>query len=624
MESLPDSVLLLIFSKLRYEDLCFGVRLVCSHWHQLSFDRDLWRHVIVPSHFSNRRVLLLLERVNEHVEELDLSNCDDVTQQGLLDLASMDFPKLKKLSVPITGTFGDTLFLRLSQACPILEELENVSPNLDDTCNPVLCQMLFPALKVMHDRPVANCGRIRRTQHLNIDTQKKTWWQRSITRLATACDQITSYKCCRGMEYLDSEGLDHVSQCFPNLSDLELRHCSLTDVGFKYFAQHNKVKGLKKLIMDKPGDLTDEALHIIADSCPNLQNLKLSRCALITNFGLLSLTSKCRKLSELHLNNSPSFLGSPKPKSDIDNSCLKSIADHCPRLVCFRLFYSSLVTSEGFQNLVTGCKYLQGLMLYECAHIDDGCLNMLLKLKFLRAFVLVNSNDVSPQGIINFVLHAPSLSRLSFYAKGDNFLGDLSEVAEKTYSTICSEDKTFRPNVVKYLTLRGVGSSFIQLVTVLCPSLMLLDLRSGCVVDSKCLINVIKNCEYLEELDVSSCDYECDSSLLKAISEYGAALRKISFGGSKPSCQIEDLYEVVQRCPSLRLLTLNVPNWPQLKEDELVEVVKKHHGQQCCVKVDKELDDDKSYFLDLHFTPLKFLHCISPAEKVGDNRISSD
>ncbi|ELU01476.1 hypothetical protein CAPTEDRAFT_197887 [Capitella teleta] len=616
MESLPDSCLLLIFSKLRYEDLCLGVRMCCHHWRSLTFDRDLWRHIIVPAHFSNCRLYLMLQKVHEHVEDLDLSSCDYISQVGLMELALLSFPRLKKLSVPITGVFGDSLFLRLSQSCPVLEELEHVTPNLDDTCNPVLCQMLFPLLKVLNDRPVAQFGRIRKSPQLQLDVQKRTWWQRALTRLAEACDQVSAYKCCRGMEYIDGDGFKHISESFSALTELELRHCSLTDKAFQLFAEHNKVGGLSKLIMDKPGDITDESLSIIAEFSPKLTNLKLSRCALITNSGVLNLTAKCKYLTELHLNNSPSFLGSPKPKSDIDNSCLKSIGENCPLLLTFRLFYSSLVSTEGFQAMLTGCKNLRGLMLYECAHISDDCLETFLGFPHLRALILVNSSDVTPRGIINFILKAPTLARLSFYAKQDDFLHDLSSLAESTYEGICLQPTTFHPNVLKFLTLRGVGSSFIQLITVLCPALLMLDLRSGCFVDSVCLKNVVKNCEILEELDVSSCDYDCESSLLSTVSEHCTHLRKLAFGGSVNDCSHEDLYAVIQSCQSLRLLTLNQPKWPQLKEEELVAKIKEHHGGQCCVKIDKEFDDEDSFFLDLHFTPIKYLNSVPNSKSI--------
>ena len=64
MEGLPDSVLLQVFQYLPLEELCLAARMVCSRWRAVSHDADLWKFIEIPDHFSDNRMLKLLEPVS--------------------------------------------------------------------------------------------------------------------------------------------------------------------------------------------------------------------------------------------------------------------------------------------------------------------------------------------------------------------------------------------------------------------------------------------------------------------------------------------------------------------------------------------------------------------------------
>ena len=78
----------------------------------------------------------------------------------------------------------------------------------------------------------------------------------------------------------------------------------------------------------------------------------------------------------------------------------------------FRLLNSEEVCSPGIEALAEGCRFLTGIMLYECPLLDDKCLEILRVIPFLKAAVLVNCNGITPSGIIHLVLHAPSHSQV--------------------------------------------------------------------------------------------------------------------------------------------------------------------------------------------------------------------
>ncbi|KAK2141641.1 hypothetical protein LSH36_1062g00008 [Paralvinella palmiformis] len=80
-----------------------------------SFDPSPWRHVDVPDHFSDTRLLLLQNNVHEDVEELYLSSCNCLTTDGIIQLAKqLYFPRLKTLSIPICIILPDEVCTALN------------------------------------------------------------------------------------------------------------------------------------------------------------------------------------------------------------------------------------------------------------------------------------------------------------------------------------------------------------------------------------------------------------------------------------------------------------------------------------------------------------------------------
>ena len=80
------------------------------------------------------------------MEDLDCTKCENLTEHGFLKLISLEFPKLKRLTMPIMPsgpTSGDKLFSALASVCPNLEEIENIHPNIFDDVDPYKCQVGF-------------------------------------------------------------------------------------------------------------------------------------------------------------------------------------------------------------------------------------------------------------------------------------------------------------------------------------------------------------------------------------------------------------------------------------------------------------------------------------------------
>lgn len=617
MDTFPDSLLLEIFDYLNYEDLCLGVRVTCTRWWRLTQDGSLWKNVQIGDHFTDQRFILLLEQpfVHTNVENLECSKCENLTAEAFDRLADLSTPKLKKLCVPLISAFPPSIYAKLANSCPQLEELENVGAKPEENIHPLLIQHLFPRLKAIHDKPLASYGRIRCGTPAR-ESERRYQWMNDLSEIAFKNPNIESYYCRRGLQYVNDDGLEKISVLFPKLTELELAYCSITDKGLALFFENNQT-GLTKLIMDKPGEITDGGLRIIADFCPNIQNLKLSRCVGITNEGVVYLVRKCHSLTELHLNNKVYTIEEDYVKScDFSDDCVKVIASECPRMVFLRLFYSSALTAAGIGGVGLGCSLLEGLMLYECPQVDDACLSEIAAMPNLRALVMVGCDNVTPAAIVDTILTTPKLLRFTMFSNlsTPTFYGDMSDLAETTYAKICADDASYRPNVLRKLTLKGVGGPFLQLLTVLCPDLHTLDLREGCIVNNVALNSVIRNCENLSVLDIQNVSSVSDS-VIDTICEHAVRLRKLGLGRAVHKLSNTALVKLISSCRSLKSVAMDTKD-SDVDEELLVDIARSHHGGSCFLHVDYECRQPDNYLeenhrlVELHFTPIKYLSSI--------------
>ena len=616
MDTLPDSLLLEIFNLLAYGDLCLGVRFTCSHWHYLTHDPTLWKYVEVADHFTDGRFLNFIQQdyVRPNIESLECSKCENLTEDAFVTMSELEFPKLKHFAVPLISSFPDHLFEKLWKACPDLEELENLSATPEGGCHPLPTQMLFPKLKKVHDKPLSSYGRIRKGTVLESNFDKRHKWLSDLAEISSKCPNVTSYHCRRGIEYINDEGLEKVAVLFPKLHMIELGYCSITDKGLALFFENARF-GLMEIILDKPGDISDKGLKIIADNCPLLEKIKVSRCLEVTDEGVGYLLRKCPNLRELHLNNMLySFEGNNSVRnSEFSNECLKYVGEYCPKMIFFRVFHSGLINEKGIGSLLQGCHVLQGLMFYECAQIDDTCLEAIGKMPHLKALVMVGCNNITPKGIVDLVLVAPHLLRLTLFSNllTPRFYTDMTDLGNDTYAKIDAEGHLFRPSVVKKITLKGVGGPFVQLLTVLCPDVHTIDLRDGCIINTVALCSVIRNCECLRVLDVQSLT-DLKDSFIDTLCEHSLTLRKLGLGRMVENFSNEALARLVCECPSLTSISMDTKN-THVDEEMLMEITRAHHGGHCFLHVDYEcrqpdnhLEENHRY-VDLHFTPIKYL-----------------
>jgi hypothetical protein len=371
-----------------------------------------------------------------------------------------------------------------------------------------------------------------------------------------------------------------------------------------------------EVTFDKPGPLTDRGLRAIADNFLMLTNIKISRCCQITNSGVQYLVDKCRDITDLHINNAVGYFEGAEDqdcKDDITDETLSHIGDNLSRLSFLRIFYSVRLSHVGLQSVVDGCPHLYGVMLFECGILDDTALEVLQRCRFLKVLILVGCDAMTPKGVVNFILRAPRLARLTYYTKNTDFYGDMSSLGDEIYGQIDEISEDYRPNAVNKLALRGVGSGFLQLITVLCPNLITLELKDKCFVSSHSLVSVLQNCELLQNLDITSMG-KADDEFLRACCSYAPELRVLSLGGAVHYMTSSAICDVIKTCVSLRTVTMDIMG-ADIDEDMVVHTAKQYHGGHCFLYVDNDVsftdDVPRQRYLELHFTPIKYLCSIN-------------
>jgi len=283
-------------------DIGLSHAFVSPHTHLTSLDLSLCKQVTDTGVGKVAQYL-------KNLESLDLSGCCSITNTGLL-LVAWGLKKLKRLDLRSCWHISDGGISHLAglepetngnhcleylglQDCQRLsdEALKHISIGLTrlQAINLSFCiNVTDSGLKYLAKMP--------NLKHVNL----------------RACDNITDV----GMAYLADGGshishldvsfcdkigdqaLAHISQGLFHLKYLSLSACNISDEGVSKIAK--TLQELETLNVGQCTKITDNSMHIIADSFGNLRCIDLYGCVRITALGIERI-SKLRWLSTLNL-----------------------------------------------------------------------------------------------------------------------------------------------------------------------------------------------------------------------------------------------------------------------------------------------------------------------------------
>lgn len=264
-------------------------------WEICKFMKDLRTLILTKCWLINDGGLKEIGRLL-HLETLDVSSCDRITDQGLLEGLiphGKKFLKLRKLHLGLLPYMSILAIYRLAQQYDELEVLD-----LSGSSNSITDEALQMIFRYQ-----------TKLKYLNLD----------------CCAKITDF----GITGL-TDVCEHGN--FKNYSPYNL----------------NKLPELRYINLGGCYHLTDKSF-INAFDLPDLKEINLSRCQNITEAGLEQLCRKCRKLESIDL--SECF--------NVKDTTVQMITKHIVHLETLKLSGCTQITNDIFDDIANNCKYLK-------------------------------------------------------------------------------------------------------------------------------------------------------------------------------------------------------------------------------------------------------------------------
>ena len=613
---LPECTLLNIFRFLSLEDICLGVRLVCRHFRDLTYDMTLWRKLDLSTKadtLTDGDFLHILCQVGSYIEDLTLTGCQNLTDEAFshddivcsnlkfIDISSTritdaglhflvsKYPSLQKLNC--------LRCKNLACAYSILQHLQN------------LCHFEDPYQDCI-DRPEdTNSGILGIVENnptlKEIKISCKGLEDETLVDLCKLCVDLAILKIPNCL-WISGEGLSHASEFVPNL-----------------------------IVLDISGTpVRDQDLAIITTRCSKLTDVNVSECRKITDIGIAKLVQSCKELRRLTLNESKGYSG------NVTDVGLREVARCCNRLEELRMCFCPSVSDIGIRYLSEGCHNLKVLDLTGCLALTDLSVTAIaehcLKLEKLTASecVQLTSNSVN-----NLVLSCANLQTLELetchYLTNLNFSAVPNAVESLPKSLALDETETMpegyvESNVelasqsvyaipesnIRPLSLRVLDLSFCSNIALACVKhiawhcsrLQYLSFRGCYRLNDMAIAIVARSCCELQVLDISGgsalqASRLTDVSLI-AIASYCHRLIMLSIT-KNPLIKTTGVKTVVEGIKTLKRVNLTAGK--DLNLAEMIEIVKVARGK-CMLQdfnVDYVSDKTKGDFL-LKFPPFRF------------------
>lgn len=309
---------------------------------------------------TNEFLIPFIDKMAKNIQNLYLIACINLTDTLFEAISNSNLASsLKRLSCSGTS-ISDNGFCMLLKNCINLEYLSL------DNCNQIsdngilqLGTVLNTKLQVLN---LAWCYKItdRGFTHLigvykslkSVNFSKLGLVDTNLKLLASNCSKTLTVCNLDGCKQLTEKGFKFLAAC-QELQELYLGNCSITDKSLKSVA---KLKSLISLQLDNGRDITDAGIKYIAKGCTLLRSLTLFKCSHIGDSAIQSLACSATQLKILDL----SYL------SEITDAALHSLAEHCKELEELNLRSCQKITNDGLKYLSQYSHNLRSINLYLC------------------------------------------------------------------------------------------------------------------------------------------------------------------------------------------------------------------------------------------------------------------
>ncbi|XP_056618790.1 F-box/LRR-repeat protein 4 isoform X2 [Triplophysa dalaica] len=184
--------------------------------------------------------------------------------------------------------------------------------------------------------------------------------------LSLVCLELS---CCH---FLNEACLEVIAQMCPNLQELNLASCDrLHPQAFNHIA---KLTNLRRLVLHRTKveiDDFDVVASMISSRCRSLRSLDLWRCKNLSERGLAELVTGCRLLEELELGWCSMLQSS--------SGCFQHLARSLPRLRKLFLTANRTVCDSDLEELAANCNALEHLDILGTRMVNSASLRKLLQ-----------------------------------------------------------------------------------------------------------------------------------------------------------------------------------------------------------------------------------------------------
>ncbi|ROT34524.1 SCF E3 ubiquitin ligase complex F-box protein grrA [Sodiomyces alkalinus F11] len=371
---LPNEILISIFAKLNSTSDLFRCMLVSKRWAKNAVDL-LWHRPACnnwQNYSSICRTLQLdtpffayrdfIKRLNlaasgladkisdgsviplavcTRVERLTLTNCRQLTDQGLVPLVT-DSSFLLALDVSGDEHITDASIRAVARYCKKLQGL-NISG----------CRQITNESMILLAQ---NCRYLKRLK-LNECAQLQDV---AVLAFAEHCPNILEIDLQQCIQ-IQNEPITALICRSQSLRELRLAGCELIDDGAFLSLPPNKTYDhLRILDLTSCARVTDATVLKVIDVAPRLRNLVLAKCRNITDAAVYAISKLGKNLHYLHLGHC----------SQITDEAVKRLVQHCNRIRYIDLGCCTLLTDDSVVRLAQLPK-LKRIGLVKCSNITD-------------------------------------------------------------------------------------------------------------------------------------------------------------------------------------------------------------------------------------------------------------
>ncbi|XP_048251581.1 F-box/LRR-repeat protein 17-like isoform X1 [Haliotis rufescens] len=336
---LPLSLVVNIFQYLSMPDLLCRVCRVCKLWHQAAHDPSLWRHIYLPvssrvtdsilnwltslsdrvltldvsdsklTTFTDEGVMQILQKCRHirtlklaryfvfsddvfesvgkfcHlVRHLNLDGCFSISDKSIVAIGN-GCPQLEHLFMSQCNRISDEGMLAVANGCPRLRQLRiDQCVKVKDVSVKALVAGC-PLLEYLHllacsltDDGLQQLAKLPRLRMLDIS---------NMTQLSSGCLENIA-RSCKELEVLsvslnrtvDDECIKTIVLSCIHLKCLSCVACNLTDKTLEYIGRYSKT--VERVDVAWCGEITDDGVRAISETCKSLRYLGLMRCGQVT------------------------------------------------------------------------------------------------------------------------------------------------------------------------------------------------------------------------------------------------------------------------------------------------------------------------------------------------------